>query len=153
ELEHLLFESYAESSQKSQNVRALLEQKEKALRRSAEYLDQNFPAYAELARGQIVSADELQRGAGGAGPLLGEREGLIAYTQGKDALYAIAVTRTSIVLKKLDVSAEKLAGLVTALRKSVDLSGVTSAADLSVFDLGLAHQLYQTVFAPLEGSL
>ena len=110
-----------------------------------------FPEYAELAIPKSVS--EAQAKA-----MLRQGEALLTFIKVKyedvQGYLALLVTPGLSVPIALPVDFEALAGQVNTLREGVTFpevqDRVLSAGDLPDFDLGLANELYESVFAPLE---
>ena len=114
-------------------------------------LRETFPDYAELAIPKSVSEADAK-------VMLRQGEALLTYTKVQDedvqGYLALLVTPDLSVPIALSVDFEALAGQVNTLREDVTFPEVQdralSAGDLPDFDLGLANELYESVFAPLE---
>ena len=122
-----------------------------ALNTLAATIQQRFPAFAQLAGGvEVPLAAMMARQSSGADALLDRDEALVALHQVNEAVLAMVVTRRGAVMVTLDKApAKTVAASVAALRAATDIAQVTSAADLPVFDVGAAHDLYNRVIEPL----
>jgi CHAT domain-containing protein len=114
-------------------------------------LQQRFPAFAQLAGGVEVP---LARMIEGKKALLGRGEAIVALHQIDEAILAMVVSRRGAVMVKVDnAPAKTVSAAVAALRASTDIAQAASAADLPLFDVAVAHDLYSRVLAPLERHL
>lgn len=123
-----------------------------------EQIRQSFPSYAELARPQPLTIEDLQK-------QLAAQEVLIQYLTAGDASYVWVIEKSKVSWRKLAVTQSELQTHVAALRCGLDESGWQAEETpspcekllgrsrnkgLLPFDLVRAHQLYQTILAPFE---
>ena len=88
--------------------------------------------------------------------LLSVHEALVAFSVGDAESYVFALTRDAVAWKKIPLGARELEEKVAALRQGLDVE-VLEKKDLddlgkerALFDLAAAHELYETLFAPVE---
>lgn len=100
------------------------------------------PDYARL-----VSADAS---VAGVEKLLGPHEALLNLTVGPKASFAVLIAQDHVKGFRIDVTAAEFADEVAALRKTID---VTDDGRLPVFDVALAHRIYEQLLSPVEDQL
>jgi CHAT domain-containing protein/tetratricopeptide (TPR) repeat protein len=105
-----------------------------------------FPDYAALSKPQPLTVEDIQ------GLLSGE-EALVLFAPGDKESYVFAVTRQSAAWKPIALGAAALAEKVAAFRRGLDVEELRQSAKSGkpvLFDLGLAHELYAALIAPVE---
>lgn len=102
------------------------------------------PGYASLAAPSPISTVEVAQ-------LLGPDEAMIVLApNGPDATFVWAVTKEASDWQRLDLSGPALIEKVKALRQGIDVDDLAKAAsDGRLFDLGVAHELYERLLAPV----
>jgi tetratricopeptide (TPR) repeat protein len=104
----------------------------------------SFPRYRAVA-GDVISLADLQKS-------LRAGEAYYRMTIVGDHTYAFLVTPTSARATKLEVTGKQLDEQVNALRETI--STVENGQRMTfAFDVGLAHQMYNALFAPFAGDL
>jgi CHAT domain-containing protein len=101
------------------------------------------PEYAQLTSGG-ATAEAVQR-------VLGPKEALVAFSIGQRTSFAALVEKDRIIPYRIDLPAAKAAEAVTALRKTIEPQNDQTV--LPVFDVVAAHQLYVTLFAPVDDAI
>ena len=107
-----------------------------------------FPDYAALSNPLPLTTASLQS-------LLSSDEALVAFAAGGEKTsYVFALTRDRFDWKEIPLGAGALAQKVTAFRRGLDVNQVGNATSTSAmaspFDLGLADELYVSLFGPVE---
>ena len=102
-----------------------------------------FPDYAELATPRPLALAETQA-------LLGPEEALLAYLVTEDETYLWVARRDGAEIFRLEIGREELNLKVELLRARLDPTGRETIPE---FDVALAHELYETLFAPAEPAL
>jgi CHAT domain-containing protein/tetratricopeptide (TPR) repeat protein len=113
---------------------------------TAARLEKEFPDYAALASPQPLKLDAAQK-------LLGPDEALVFFLSGSAASYVFAVTQSGLDWKPLPFTAAQLSDKVAAFRRGLDVDEVRKSVDAGnpvLFDVGLAHELYRALLAPVE---
>jgi CHAT domain-containing protein len=107
-------------------------------------LERDFPNYAELTSPRPLGLAETQR-------LLAAEEALVMILpEAEDETFVWAITRASITWQRIQLDNKALANKVANIRKGLDQEDLQKAAEVdSLFDLGLAHELYATVLGPV----
>jgi CHAT domain-containing protein len=100
------------------------------------------PDYARL-----VSADAS---VAGVGKLLGPHEAMLDVTVGPKASFGVLIERDHVKEFRVDAAATQFADEVAALRKTIDIS---DDGKLPVFDVALAHRMYEQLLSPVEERL
>jgi CHAT domain-containing protein len=107
-----------------------------------------FPDYVALSKPLPISTASLQS-------LLSDDEVLVAFAAGEDKTsFVFALTRERFDWKEIPLGTDELSQKVTAFRVGLNVdqidrpNGGSSAARL--FDLGLANELYLSLFGPVE---
>jgi len=108
-------------------------------------LSKSFPDYFDLVQPAPL---EVKQVAG----LLKDNEALIVIACGTDESYVWAISREQAGWHAANYTAAGLNETVTELRSTLDVSALQSnpTPDMSLFDLGLAHELYSQLLRPLE---
>jgi CHAT domain-containing protein/Tfp pilus assembly protein PilF len=149
-------------------IRRQIVETESALAANAVRLSAEFPEYAALASPRPLKAEEAQS-------ILGPQEALVFFLTGDEESYVFALTHDGFVWKTIPLGREAMAqkiatfrgGLdVDALRRGLERVECTQAeadrrglsrmecaqtGERKLFDLGLAHELYETLLGPVEG--
>ncbi len=110
-------------------------------------LDREFPDYVALTRPKPIKIEEVQR-------LLDRDEALVFWLLDEPESHVFAVSREAFAWKTSPVSEKTLADKVTALRRGLDLEEVQHSLEAgkpALFDLALAHELYDILLNPVEG--
>jgi CHAT domain-containing protein len=103
-----------------------------------------FPDYAALSNPLPMTAKEIQA-------LLSDNEAMVLFAVADRASYVFALTRESFDWKPLPLGAEELSQKVAAFRRGLDIGKASDASGKAgLFDLALAHELYATLFGPVE---
>lgn len=107
-----------------------------------------FPDYAALSNPLPMSTAGLQS-------LLSHDEALVAFaTRGKYPSYVFVVTRDRFDWKEISLGDDALSQKVTAFRVGLDVDQInkakSGAAGDRLFDLGVANDLYMTLFGQVE---
>jgi len=108
-------------------------------------LKTSFPEYFGLIRSDPLPIRDVAR-------LLKPDEALVAISCGTDESYVWAISNDAISWHAADFTAAGLAETVESLRSTLDVPSLQEHASggMTLFDLGLAHQLYKTLLAPAE---
>jgi CHAT domain-containing protein len=106
-------------------------------------LGRRFPAYGELANPKPEPIERVRQ-------LLRPGEVMLSVLVGKAATFVWAIDRERILLHRSELGRAELEAVVRALREGTNPDGVTSLADVPVFNTALAHRLYRELIAPLE---
>ena len=106
-------------------------------------LANDFPDYAELATPRPLALAQTQA-------LLGPDEALIAYLVDDYETFLWVVRRTGVGIYGLEIGRKELNLKVELLRARLDPTGRETIPE---FDIALAHELYETLFAPAEPAL
>jgi CHAT domain-containing protein len=109
---------------------------------ASEFLD-----YAALSNPVPLSTKEVQS-------LFSEDEAFVAFAAGDNESYVFALTSEGFDWKPIPLGADALSQKVAAFRRGLDVDKISSANDVSgkatLFDLGLANELYAALFGPVE---
>ncbi|HEY7548689.1 MAG TPA: CHAT domain-containing tetratricopeptide repeat protein [Hyphomicrobiaceae bacterium] len=131
-----------------QELRAELDGISKDLAKVDSRLAAEFPQYAELTRPGALSVREVQE-------LLRPDESLVTFLIGKREGFVWAISPDGYAWQRIPIGEAAIAEKVARLRKGLTIDELqaalkkTGAAEL--FDLGLAHALYEDLLAPVEG--
>lgn len=119
-----------------------LEASKKAIKNLRESIAVNYPRYASLTGDRApLSLQEIQR------DILAKHQILLQYVVGDSASFVFVVTKDTLHMAKLMVTAEEIEDKVTQLfRPFREISNLMEIA----YDLELAHQLYLELFQPIE---
>ena len=103
-----------------------------------------FPDYAALSNPLPMTAREIQA-------LLSADEAMVLFAVADTESYVMAITRESFDWKPLPLGAEALSRKVAAFRRGLNVANASDASGKSgLFDLALAHELYETLLGPVE---
>jgi CHAT domain-containing protein len=106
-----------------------------------------FPGYAALSNPPPVTAKEIQA-------LLSDNEAMVLFALADKESYVFAITRDSVDWKPIAPGTEAISRKVAAFRRGLDVGHASDASGKSgLFDLGLANELYVTLFGPVETAL
>lgn len=106
----------------------------------------DFPTYAELISPKPASLERVQK-------TLGPNEVLITWFIGKNKSYVWAVPNSGpIQFKSLTITQSQLRKEVAQLRKALDPQ-VSTVEEIPAFNFALAHQLYESLFKPVQSAL
>ena len=131
--------------------------REETMRRRAEELSNRvqqlnkdiaaqFPEYASLVSPKPLSVQRVQQ-------LLGADEAMAFFLTSEKESHVFAVTRENFEWKTIPVGAEAMAAKVAEVRRGVDVDDLLNSIDAGkpvLFDLGVAYDLYQTLFGPVD---
>jgi CHAT domain-containing protein/Tfp pilus assembly protein PilF len=107
-------------------------------------LSAEFPDYAALSNPSPLTVKEIQ-------PLLSGDEAMVLFAVTEAESYVIAITRESFDWKPIPQAAETLSQKIAAFRRGLDLGKASDASGKSaLFDLALAHELHETLLAPVD---
>ena len=116
-------------------------------------LGAEFPRYRELVRPKVLLLTKAQE-------LLGADEALLVYHIADEETYAFALTREGYKSEKIPLGGKALAEKISEFRLGLDVR-VVDAVERSLatkpgakkqpfFDVGKAHELYTSIFAPFD---
>ena len=108
-------------------------------------LKQRFPDYFNLVRPEPLDAAKARK-------LLAADEALVVMVTSYDHTYVWAVTREDAAWHKVDLTYDQLNDAVMALRDSLDVETLKESLRTKpkMFDLALAHHLYEKLLRPIE---
>jgi CHAT domain-containing protein len=109
-------------------------------------LDKEFPEYAALADPKPLKAEQVQR-------LLRSGEAFLFFLTGDTESYVFALTREAFEWRSIPLGVEQLSSKIAALRRGLEaneLSAPSNPGKPSLFDLGLAHELYSALIGPVQ---
>lgn len=113
-------------------------------------LEERFPEYFSLAAPRPLGADEVQT-------LLGPDEALVFWLIGHKDSYVFALTREALEWKAIALGAQALEAKVALLRHGLEAHAIDRIYDKienaeagKLFDLALAHELYEMLIGPVE---
>ena len=130
-------------------------------------LEKEFPDYAAIASPKPLMPGEVEG-------ILKEDEALIFFLMADDESYVFAVTGEDFAWKTIPLGAKSLSEKVAAFRRGLDVDALArglaraectqseaekrgleraecaAASGRELFDLGLAHELYDTLIGPVE---
>ena len=112
-------------------------------------ISSEFPKYAALTRAAPLSIADIQR-------QLAPDEAMLAFLVGEDQSFVWAIGKGEATWQRLELGQEALSARVARLRKGLDIGELQKNAGtgtVELFDLELAHQLYQELVAPVERAL
>ena len=119
---------------------------ERRLNAIAARIDKEFPDYAALAHPKPLTAEEVQK-------LLGADEALVFFLAGANESYVFALTREGFEWRTISLGEKNMAAKVAAFRRGLDVDELTKSISMGkaqLFDLAAAHELYGTLFGPVE---
>jgi CHAT domain-containing protein len=82
--------------------------------------------------------------------LLSADEALLLFSAGAKESYVFALTRDGFDWKAIPVGERALAEKVAGLRRGLDMGALLRGDWRDLYDLGLAHELYDTLIGPVE---
>ena len=103
-------------------------------------------AHAALAHAKPLTAEEVQM-------LLGANEALVFFLVGANESYVFALTRERFEWRTISLGENNMAAKVADFRRGLDVDGLTKSVSMGkpqLFDLAAAHELYGTLFGPVE---
>jgi tetratricopeptide (TPR) repeat protein len=112
-------------------------------------IEREFPEYANLANPKSLKPAELCA-------LLGSQEALVFWLAGHNESYVFAFTHEGFMWQSIPADAQALEQKVAAFRRELDVDalerglGRVAAGHSELFDLALAHELYETLLGPAE---
>jgi CHAT domain-containing protein/tetratricopeptide (TPR) repeat protein len=106
-------------------------------------LAREFPDYAELSNPKPLSIAAAQA-------LLGADEALLFWLDNNKESYVFALTRDGFEWKSISLGTEALEQKVAAFRRGLDVEVLLRGGWRGLFDLGLAHELYNALIGPVE---
>jgi CHAT domain-containing protein len=127
-------------------IRRSMTNLEQRLAQLNERLAKEFPYYATLASPKPLSVKQVQE-------LLGRDEAMIFILTGEKESYAFAATRDGFDWQTIPIGANELSDKVAVFRRGLDIDELRQSADATnpaLFDLGFAHEFYQTLLGPLD---
>jgi CHAT domain len=128
-------------------IRADLSSTDARLSEQTVRLERERPDFGELTTPKPLSINEVQN-------LLAPNEVLVAILPGPGGTALWSVTREEYQWHELPVGAGALDEKIAALRSGLEIDDLKkAAAEGKLFDLGLAHQLYELLLGPLAESL
>lgn len=127
-------------------LRAELRELESRLKEAEERIAREFPDYHELSSPRPAQLSEIQA-------LLRPDEAMILWLVGNRRSLIMAIRRDRTLFARVDVSRAELNQAVRSLREGLDPTHVTSLSDIPRFDTTKAHELYRSIFAPIEPAL
>jgi CHAT domain-containing protein/tetratricopeptide (TPR) repeat protein len=116
------------------------------LQEIAAQITKEFPDYAELTSPKPLTREQT-------GNLLGPDEALVFFLAGAKETHAFAVTREAFWWKTIPLGADALSEKVAAFRRGLDIEEFQRSLETGkpvLFDVALAHELYVTLFGPVE---
>ena len=119
---------------------------ERRLNAVAARIDKEFPDYSAHAHPKPLTAVEVQK-------LLGSDEALIFFLAGAKESYVFALTREGFEWRTISVGEKNMAAKVAAFRRGLDVDELTKSVSMGkpqLFDLAAAHELFSTLFGPVE---
>jgi CHAT domain-containing protein len=108
-------------------------------------LEKQYPDYTALASPSPLGPEQAQG-------LLGKDEALVFWLAGDRhwELYVFALTREGLDWKAIPLDSEALAQKVAAFRRGLDVDVLLRGGWRGLFDVELAHELYNTLLGPVE---
>jgi len=108
-------------------------------------LEKEYPDYTVLASPSPLGPEQAQG-------LLGKDEALIFWLAGDRhwELYVFALTREGLEWKAIPLDSKALLQKVAAFRGGLDVDVLLRGGWRGLFDLGLAHELYDALIGPIE---
>ena len=119
-----------------------IKQADTEVRRLTAQLEKQFPDYGALLKPRPFGLSELQQ-------RLGPREGLVTFMVGRQQSFVTLIRNDGIYIGAIPEGERSLSESVTGLRRALEIQ----AGSVNDFDLELAHQLYRSLFAGIEGRL
>ncbi|MGE3989718.1 tetratricopeptide repeat protein [Pseudorhodoplanes sp.] len=111
-------------------------------------IEKQFPDFVALARPKPVKVDEARA-------VLGADEALVFWVGDSGPLvYVFAVTRERFAWQAIPIASDEFARRISAFRSALDVEkadeAVLSGKTAGLVDLALAHELYISLFGPIE---
>jgi CHAT domain-containing protein len=113
-------------------------------------LEREFPEYASLARPRPLKIEEAQQ-------LLRSDDALVFFFLGDSSSLVFALTRDTFEWKSIPLGARALGDKVSAFRHGLDVDAIGPMYDKvdparadDLFDLDLAHDLYDSLLGPVN---
>jgi len=116
--------------------RQIADSREK-LAATTDQLRVEFPDYADLSNPKPLKVEDIQK-------LVGANEAVIFLQTGDKESYVFSLTRSGFEWRSIASGKEELSNKVAALRQGLVLD------KMEEFDLGVAHELYMLLLAPVE---
>lgn len=108
-------------------------------------IENTFPDYARLVAPKPMAGASVQK-------LLQPNEALVAYLVGLQDVFLWCITREAFTFRRLEISPQQLKRAVDVLRSSLDRDP-ESDRNATLFDLGLANDLYNQLLGPVASQL
>jgi CHAT domain-containing protein len=133
---------------REQTIRDRMAELEARLRQLNSRLLGEFPDYAALTKPKPLEAGEVQK-------LLGPDEALVFLLTGddEDNSYVFVLTQQGLDWQTIPIGTALLTEKVAAFRRGLDVDEWDDSLKEGkpvMFDVGLAHELYGTLFGPIE---
>jgi CHAT domain-containing protein/tetratricopeptide (TPR) repeat protein len=106
-------------------------------------LAREFPEYAEFSNFKPLPVAATQA-------LLGDDEALLSWVAGTEESYVFALTRDGFDWKAIPLSGQALEQKVARFRRGLDVGMLLRGDWRGLFDLALAHELYDALIGPVE---
>jgi CHAT domain-containing protein/tetratricopeptide (TPR) repeat protein len=109
-------------------------------------MDKEFPNYTALAHPKPLTAEDVQK-------LLGADEALVFFFAGVNESYVFALSREGFEWRTISLGEKNMAAKVAGFRRGLDVDELTKSVSMGkaqLFDLAAAHELYVTLFGPVE---
>ena len=128
------------------DLRGEIDAARSARRKVRAQIAQRFPDYAQLLDPKPLSLDETRQ-------LLAEGELLVSVYAAEDETYVWAARKDrEPVFARVPLTSAQLTQKVKRLRRALD-PGEVDPGTFPIFDVALAHELYQTLLGPAESVL
>jgi CHAT domain-containing protein/Tfp pilus assembly protein PilF len=118
-------------------IRKQIADSEEKLAATTARLRTDFPDYSDLSNPKPLTVENIQK-------LVGPDEAFVFLQTGDKESYIFALTRDGFVWRTTTGGKEDLSNKVTALRRGLTLD------KMEEFELGVAHELYMLLLAPVE---
>ena len=127
------------------NIRKQIAETESKLAANKVQLEREFPDYAALANPKPLKAEDVQQ-------LLDGDEALVFWLAGYNhwETYVFALTRDGFQWKTIPLKTEALEQKVAAFRRGLDVDVLLRRDWRALFDIALAHELYDALIDPVE---
>lgn len=127
-----------------EKLRRQLQEIDQNLRELRGQIDREFPGYAGLMSPQGIGLRETREA-------MGSHEALLAFMVDEDQTYVWAVTKERAAWRRILINAASLREKLSALRVGLEIEDpAASTTPGKLFNLGLAHELYLELIAPVE---
>jgi CHAT domain-containing protein len=124
-------------------LRGELAATEEKLSANTARLERDFPEYASLASPKPLKAEDVQG-------LLGIEEALIFWLATDEWTYAFVLARDGFEWKKIPLGERELEQKVAIFRRGLEVGSLLRGDWRELFDLDLAHDLYDALIGPVE---